>query len=88
MLPDITTSLDSLVEACGTLEGALRGLTPSLAEARAILGQLGNTLTSSETSLSTTSDSLGTMETRPGAVADRPDHSAEFRHREGLGGNI
>lgn len=63
VLPDITTSLDSLVEACGTLEGALRGLTPSLAEARAILGQLGNTLTSSETSLSTTSDSLGTMET-------------------------
>ena len=38
VLPDITTSLDSLVEACGTLEGALRGLTPSLAEARAILG--------------------------------------------------
>lgn len=63
VLPDITTSLDSLVEACGTLEGALRGLTPSLAEARAILGQLGDTLTSSETSLSTTSDSLGTMET-------------------------
>ena len=62
VLPDITTSLDSLVEACGTLEGALRGLTPSLAEARAILGQLGDTLTSSETSLSTTSDSLGTME--------------------------
>ena len=63
VLPDITTSLDSLVEACGTLEGALRGLTPSLAEARAILGQLSDTLTSSETSLSTTSDSLGTMET-------------------------
>lgn len=63
VLPDITTSLDSLVEACGSLEGALRGLTPSLAEARAILGQLGDTLTSSETSLSTTSDSLGTMET-------------------------
>lgn len=63
VLPDITSSLDSLVEACGTLEGALRGLTPSLAEARAILEQLGDTLTSSETSLSTTSDSLGTMET-------------------------
>ena len=63
VLPDITSSLDSLVEACGTLEGALRGLTPSLAEARAILEQLGDTLTSSETSLSTTSDSLSTMET-------------------------
>lgn len=63
VLPDITSSLDSLVEACGTLEGALRGLPPSLAEARAILEQLGDTLTSSETSLSTTSDSLSTMET-------------------------
>ena len=77
MLPDITTSLDSLVEACGTLEGALRGLTPSLAEARAILGQLGDTLTSSETSLSTTSDSLGTMETNLEQSLYRPDRPAE-----------
>lgn len=62
VLPDITASLDSLVEACGTLEGALRGLAPSLAEARAVLAQLKDTLASSEASLSATSDSLASME--------------------------
>ncbi|MEY8459817.1 YhgE/Pip domain-containing protein [Eggerthellaceae bacterium 24-137] len=62
VLPDLSGSLDALVEACGTLEGALRGLSPSLAQARSLLAELGDTLESSQTSLSATSDSLATME--------------------------
>ena len=62
VLPDLTSSLDALVEACGTLEGALRGLSPSLAQARSLLAELGDTLESSQTSLAATSDSLATME--------------------------
>ena len=62
VLPDLTNSLDALVEACGTLEGALRGLSPSLDQARSLLAELGDTLESSQASLATTSDSLATME--------------------------
>ncbi|MCR2028240.1 YhgE/Pip domain-containing protein [Adlercreutzia muris] len=62
VLPDLTSSLDALVEACGTLEGALRGLSPSLDQARSLLAELGDTLESSQASLATTSDSLATME--------------------------
>ncbi|MEC4271989.1 YhgE/Pip domain-containing protein [Adlercreutzia sp. R25] len=62
VLPNITKSLDALVEACGTLDGALAGLTPSLGEARAILAELDDTLSTASDSLSSTSASLGTME--------------------------
>ena len=62
VLPDLTNSLDAQVEACGTLEGALRGLSPSLDQARSLLAELGGTLESSQASLATTSDSLATME--------------------------
>ncbi|WP_296010977.1 YhgE/Pip domain-containing protein [uncultured Adlercreutzia sp.] len=62
ILPDITSALDSLVEACGTLEGAVQGLTPSLAQARAILAEMTGTLETSRDALTTTSASLATME--------------------------
>ena len=62
VLPDLTNSLDALVEACGTLEGAVRGLSPSLAQARSLLAELGSTLESSQSSLSATSESLAAME--------------------------
>ena len=69
MLPDITTSLNSLV-GLRLLEGPCED--PLARRGAAILGQLGDTLTSSETSLSTTSDSWAPWN-EPGAVADRPD---------------
>lgn len=62
VLPDLTRSLDALVEACGTLDGALAGLSPSLDEARAVLAQLDGTLQTSRDSLTTTVEALATME--------------------------
>lgn len=62
ILPDITGALDSLVEACGTLEGAVQGLAPSLSQARAILAEMTSTLQTSQAALSDTSASLATME--------------------------
>lgn len=62
VLPAMTGSLDELADACGTLQGALAGLSPTLSQARSVLGELETMLTSASSSLSTTSDALGTME--------------------------
>ena len=62
VLPDLTRSLDGLVDAAGTLDGALAGLTPALAQARAILASLDATLGTSTNSLASTVDALATME--------------------------
>lgn len=61
VLPDITKSLDALVGACGTLDGALAGLSPSLTEAHAILTEMDKTLGTSLDSLTATASSLTTM---------------------------
>ena len=66
ILPDITRSLDALVQASGTLNGALAGLGPSLAQARAVLGELDATLGTALASLDTTAQSLGAMESNLG----------------------
>ena len=62
VMPALTRSLDGLVAACGTLDGALAGMAPSLAEARALLAQLSTTLDSSLASLETTDGVLGTLQ--------------------------
>ena len=88
VLPDITSSLDSLVEACGTLEGALRGLTPV---ARRGAGHFGAARRHADLFRDLAFHHVrfpGHHGDEPGAVAHRPDRAAELRHREGPGRDI
>ena len=62
VVPSVDQSLDAFADACGTLQGALAGLTPTLHEAQAQLASLKETITSSTEALKTTSDSLATTE--------------------------
>ena len=62
VLPSLSASLDDLVEACGTLQGALTGLKPALSQAHTLLQELDGTLGTAEDSLGTTATSLTSME--------------------------
>lgn len=62
VLPSLSASLDDLVEACGTLQGALTGLKPALSQAHTLLQELDGTLGTAEDSLGTTAASLTSME--------------------------
>ena len=58
VLPKVTSGLDSFSSVAGDLNGAVSGLTPTIANARGLLKQLDSTLEQTKTVLSQTDSSL------------------------------